>query len=151
LAGLVVAQLFLVRRTRRLVNVGLAVATAMGLVLLIWVTASWAGVASSLAAGEKNGSAQVQAAAQARIAALQARADEALTLVARGSGGAFEDDFKARMAELVGADGDGGMLSAALGGATDPTVSAALSSATDEALRWRTGHRQVRSLDDGGQ
>ena len=32
--------------------------------------------------------------AQARIAALQARADEALTLVARGSGGAFEEDFR---------------------------------------------------------
>jgi hypothetical protein len=151
LAGLVVAQLYLVRRTRRLINVGVAVATGIGLVLLIWVTASWVGVASNLAAADRNGSAQVQAMARARIAALQARADEALTLVARGSGGAFEDDFRARMADLVGADGRGGMLSAAQDDATDPTVSAALASARDAAVRWRSGHQRVRSLDDSGQ
>ena len=84
LAGLAVTQVYLVRRTRRLVNVGLAAATAAGLVLLLWVGLSWIGAAVNLNASDRDGSAQVEVLAQARIAALQARADEALTLVARG-------------------------------------------------------------------
>jgi hypothetical protein len=54
----------------------------------------------------------VEVLAQARIAALQARADEALTLVARGSGGGFEDDFKTNFTTLAGEDGAGGLLAA---------------------------------------
>ena len=56
--------------------------------------------------GRKTGSDQVALLAQARIAALQARADEALTLVARGGGGDYEKDFQANMSALIGSDGN---------------------------------------------
>jgi hypothetical protein len=150
LAGLIVAQVYLVRRTRRLVNVGLAAATAAGLVFLAWVTVSWVGAAAELGSSNRDGSAQLETIAQARIAALQARADEALTLVARGSGGAFEQDFTRNMAALAGDDGRGGLLAVARGRATDPAVRGALAAATTAVSDWRKVHAQLRERDDGG-
>jgi hypothetical protein len=147
LSGLVVAQLYLVRRTQRLINRGLAVATAATLVLLLWVGISWIGAASELSSARDDGSAQVDLIARARITALQARADEALTLVARGSGDSFENDFKDRMATLAG----DGQLGRALTAATDAQVRNSLDQASTELAAWRTQHTQVRSLDDGGQ
>ena len=148
LAGLVVAQLYLVRRTQRLINQGLAVATAAALVLLLWVGVSWIGAASELSSARDDGSAQVDLIAQARITALQARADEALTLVARGSGDAFEKDFQDRMKTLAG---DRGELAQALVAATDSDVRTSLNQANTELAAWRTQHAQMRTLDDGGQ
>jgi len=151
LAGLVATQVYLVRRTRRLVNVGLAAATAAGVVLLLWVGLSWVGVAAQLSASDREGSAQVELIAGARVAALQARAGEALTLVARGSGAAFEEQFTANMTALAGTDGRGGRLAEARRRATDPAVVNALGAATAAVSDWRAVHRQVRERDDGGQ
>ena len=151
LAGLVVAQVYLVRRTRRLINVGLAAATAAALVALIWLTASWIGVSTNLSAGRRDGSAQVAIVAEARIAALQARADEALTLVARGSGADSEKTFTATMEKLAGKDGTGGVLAQARSQATDPAVRDALAAASTAVADWRTVHKKLRGLDDGGQ
>jgi hypothetical protein len=151
LAGLVVAQVYLVRRTQRLINIGLATATAAGLVALIWLSASWIGVAANLTAGHRDGSEQVALVANARIAALQARADEALTLVARGSGAEFEKTFVVNMTALAGADGAGGLLAQARARATDPAVGDALAAAAKAAADWRAVHQKLRGLDDGGQ
>jgi hypothetical protein len=149
LAALVIAQRFLVERTQRLVNVGLVVASAAGALLLIWVVVSWAVVAGNLHAGDRDGSAQVRAVAQVRIDALQARADEALTLIARGNGADFEKDYQQLMGGLVGPDGHGGTLGAALGAADQPEVRSALSNAQTNLLAWRDQHTQVRKDDDG--
>src|SRR5262249_34844757 len=101
LVGLFLTQRYLARRTKRRFNVGLLVGTAAGLVLLIWLLIAFAGVSDHMGAARKDGSAQAQTLVNARIAALQARADEALTLVAHGNGAAFEDDFKKSMTKLV--------------------------------------------------
>src|SRR6266540_1510519 len=85
LAGLVWAQLRLSRQTHRTLNVGLVAATLAGLVMVSWVGTAWVAAASQLHASNREGSAQVELLAGARIAALQARADEALTLVARAA------------------------------------------------------------------
>ncbi|MBO0870203.1 MAG: hypothetical protein J2P15_16715, partial [Micromonosporaceae bacterium] len=151
LAGLALTQRYLTRRTKRLFNIGLVVGTAAGLAILIWLLASFAGVSGHLGAGRRDGSAQSQTLVSARTAALQARADEALTLVAHGNGAAFEDDFKASMTRLVGSDGKGGLLATARADATDPAVSRAVATATDNATAWRTAHANLRRLDDGGQ
>jgi hypothetical protein len=151
LAGLVVAQVYLVRRTRRLINIGLAAATAAGLVALIWLGASWIGVTANLTASHRDGSAQVALVANARIAALQARANEALTLVARGSGAEFEKTFVEKMTALAGADGTGGLLAQARAQATDPAVRDALAAAAAAVTDWRAVHQKLRGLDDGGQ
>ncbi len=150
LAALVFAQRYLTRRTRRLVNPGLAAATLALLAALIYQNVAWFGLHSHLDSAQADGSSQVQALATARIDALQARADEALTLVARGSGGAFEQDFRKTMANLVGTNGGGGRLGHAASTATDPTVRAAIRKAISDVAAWQTVHTGLRKDDDGG-
>jgi hypothetical protein len=148
LGGLVLAQRYLMRRTQRLVNRGMAVATVATVVMLLWVAVSWLDVSNQLGRSRDDGSAQVNLIAQARIAALQARADEALTLVARGSGDAFEKDFTDRMATLSGA---GGLVGQARNEAHSADVAKDLDDALGAVANWRAQHKQVRTLDDGGQ
>jgi hypothetical protein len=150
LAALVFAQRYLTWRTRRLVNPGLAAATLALLAALIYQNVAWFGLHSHLDSAQADGSSQVQALATARIDALQARADEALTLVARGSGGAFEQDFQKTMADLVGADGKSGRLGQAAATATNPAVRAAIRKASSDVAAWRAVHTALRADDDGG-
>jgi hypothetical protein len=145
IAGLIAAQGYLTRRTNRLFNLGLLGATALGLVLLAWLLLSWNGVRGNLSAAHRDGSAQVQLLAEARLDALQARADESLTLVARGNGGDFETDYKAADARLAG------LLTRVQDAATDPAVRAAVQSAVTDAGTWRKAHTDLRGLDDGGR
>jgi hypothetical protein len=148
LGGLVLAQRYLTRRTQRLVNRGLGIATVATVVMLLWVAVSWLDVSSQLGRSRHEGSAQVNLIAQARIAALQARADEALTLVARGSGDAFEKDFTERMATLSGA---AGLVGQARNEARSADVGKDLDEALGDVAAWRSQHQKVRALDDGGQ
>jgi len=148
LGGLVLAQRYLTRRTQRLLSRGMAVATVATVVMLLWVAVSWLDVSNQLGDSRAEGSAQVNLIAQARIAALQARADEALTLVARGSGDAFEKDFTARMATITGADG---LVGQARNQAHSPDVAKDLNDALGSIAGWSSQHKQVRTLDDGGQ
>jgi len=150
LAALVFAQRYLTRRTRRLVNPGLAAATLALLAALIYQNVAWFDLHSHLDSAQADGSSQVQALAAARIDALQARADEALTLVARGSGGAFEQDFQKTMADLVGADGESGRLGRAAATPTDPAVRTAIRAASSDVAAWRKVHTALRADDDGG-
>jgi hypothetical protein len=147
LVALGFAQRYLTRRTRRLVNPGLAAATLALLAAVIYQNVAWFELHSHLDSAQSDGSSQVQALATARIDALQARADEALTLVARGSGGNFETDFQKTMADLVGA---GGPLSRAAATATDPSVRNAIRAAQSDVATWRTVHTGLRADDDGG-
>ena len=81
IAGLVLASRYLTRRTQRLLNVGLVVAIGAAALMLGWTMLSWVVVQGDLDKARTAGSDQVDRLASARIAALTARADEALTLV----------------------------------------------------------------------
>jgi hypothetical protein len=144
LAGLAVFQARLTRRTNRLFNVGLVVATVAALASVLWLTVSGVTAASHLEDSRADGSAQVALLSEARIAALQARSDEALTLVARGAGGDYEANFQQLMTRLVG---EGGVLEAA-GGAGGPQAQGAVSAAMAAATEWQAIHAEVRRLDD---
>jgi hypothetical protein len=151
LAALLFVQRYLTRRTRRFVNPGLAAATLGVLAALIYQNVAWFDVHSHLHDAQARGSAQVELLATARIAALQARADEALTLVARGSGAAFERDFKTTMSQLIGRDGHGGLLATAANNATDERVRSDVERAMADANGWQTLHTALRADDDGGR
>jgi hypothetical protein len=148
LAGLVSAQVYLTRRTNRLINVGLVVATAAGLAAVGWIGVASVRAADHLELSRRYGSAQVDLLVEARIAALRGRGDEALTLVARGSGAPFEQDYAAAMERLVGADGRGGLLGRAR---SDPTGRGVVDSAIGNAGGWLSVHRRLRTLDDDGR
>jgi hypothetical protein len=91
--GLFFSQRWLARRTHRMVNLGLLLASAAGLASLIWLVSALAIAGSRLTAARDNGSAPVEALARADIAALQAHADESLTLIDRSGDDSFQQDF----------------------------------------------------------
>lgn len=150
LAVLVVAQVYLRRATRRMFNVGLLVATGAALVSLVWVVVAVLGVSHNVGQSREDGSGNIAALADARFAALTARADETLTLVARGSGAAFEQDWVAVAGRLAGEDGEGGLLAAAHDDAITPEVATDIEGARTAWQEWRTVHERIRELDDGG-
>lgn len=151
LIGLIFVQFLLARRTNRVFNPGLVAATAAALVAVLWLGIASFGAAGHLTASRKEGSAQVDVFTEARIAALQARGDESLTLVARGAGAAFEERFTETMNRLAGEDGSGGLLAEARDKATDSAGRAAADAAIADVKAWRTLHTQIRELDDTGR
>jgi hypothetical protein len=148
IAALVVVQRYLTRRTNRVFNVGLVVATVAAVAIVLWLGVSALVTAGRLEASHDRGSEEVSRLADARIAALQARADESLTLVARGNGADFEKDYVVMMDRLAGPDRAGGLLVA---GDADTTTRDALAAALAEAKSWDSAHGKVRQLDNDGQ
>jgi len=139
LAVLVVSQVWLARRTHRVLNVGLAVATAVVLVVGIVSTVLLA-QAGSRANDVRNGPyAATLAASQAYSLANDAKSREAFTLIKRGSGQAYEEAFVAATddaaARLATAESEG-----ILDGSTAQALDA-----------WVERHAEIRALDDGGQ
>ncbi|MFE9657977.1 hypothetical protein [Micromonospora sp. NPDC006431] len=151
IGGLVRTQMWLTRRTNRVFNIGLVGATAAAVVLVGWLGVSAVVIGARLDASDRDGSAQVDRLVQARVAALQARADESLTLVARGAGGDFDKDYTAVMARLIGPDGHGGLLRDVAERAADEPTRAAADRAAGQARDWLAAHQKLRQLDDGGR
>ena len=140
------AQRFVRRRTRRRVNVGLLVATGAALVSLVWVLLATIGVMTNVDASRDDGSTQTKALAQARIAALEARGNETLTLVARGSGDEFNQAYdKVRMTLADKQLPDAQAL------ATDNDVRQNVQEAIDAEKAWHTVHGTIRKADNGGE
>jgi hypothetical protein len=91
----------------------------------------------------------VAALAQSDIAALQARADESLTLIDASGDDTFEADFKAVERRL--GPGPGTLLTAAVTAARGSPGADSAAAAARAATAWYAAHRTVRSLDDNGK
>lgn len=138
LVVLVGGLVWLARRTRRYLNVPLAAAAAVVLVTLAVGTAGMAGISSRVDTVRDGVYAATLSTAQARIAGFDAKSNESLALIARGSGAAFETSWKAsdtavraQTAQLKG----------------NPAA------AELEPLPWpryASVHEKIRKLDDGG-
>ena len=138
LAAVLAALVWLARLTHRYVNVPLAAAGAVVLVVLVAGIVVLSSVASAVAQVRDGPYAQARALAQARVAAFDAKANESLTLVSRGSGAAFEKAWQASAATTASA------LDRAVAAGTDPT---------DLVSGWKAYsglHGAIRGLDDGG-
>ncbi len=86
LAALLSTQLFLARAMRRIVNPGLALATALLLGLAVWIGVAVAVQHDALAEAQRTGSDPVELLTATRILASRAQADESIALAARGGG-----------------------------------------------------------------
>lgn len=150
LAVLIAAQVYVRRVSKRRLNLGLLVATAAIVIGGVWSALGLVVHASHVDAGHQDGTQQVNVLADARIVALQARADELLTLVGRGDGGAHEERFVELAKRLAGDDGAGGMLRQA-GDAALPESEKHLDNAITASQTWLKTHKSVRQLDDGGK
>jgi len=143
------AQRWLLRCTRRVFNPGLVTASVVGVVSLLWLVIAVTAARADLLQARDHGSAPVAILAQADIAALQARADESLTLIDAGGDDSFQADFLTVQRRL--GPGPGTLLTNAVTVARgSPGAGAALSAAAT-ATAWYAAHRTVRFLDDNGE
>ena len=136
LGVLVLSLVWLARRTRRYVNVPLAVAALVVLVTTVVGTLGLLAVKGNVDTTRDGVYAATLSTAQARIAGFDAKSNESLTLIARGSGAAFEKAWQAS-SDAVKAEISG--LEATAPGLTP--------------LPWNgyaTAHENIRKLDNDG-
>ncbi|BCK71212.1 hypothetical protein Srufu_051650 [Streptomyces libani subsp. rufus] len=149
------------RRTNRVFNRGLLAATAASLVVLGWLVAGHTVARAELTGSYEHGARSLRVLNEARIAALRARGDENLTLVARGAvltdgrQDFYEAGFRAGMTELAGAGDHGAAaarsrLGAALELADDETGRRPVRAALTQVRQWQARHAQARAADEGG-
>jgi len=130
---------WLAGHTHRMVNYGLLLAAVVGLVSLVWLAGAFAVGRADLLHAQQQGSAPAQALARADVAALQAHADESLTLIDNSGDDAYQQDFLAQR-KLLGPLLAAVQASAANGG-----------SASADAQAWYRAHAALRALDDSGK
>ena len=134
LAGLVAVAVWLARRTHRYLNRSFTAGLLLLLVGLFAAATTITSVGSATAGVAANRYQEAVDLATIRTAANDARANESLTLISRGSGSTFEAAWRAN----------------------DATVTATLkslgrgSSLSTPWTAYRTAHTAVRTLDDGG-
>lgn len=144
------------RRTNRVFNHGLLIATAASTVVLLWLVAGHAFARGGLSESIDHGAKSLRVLTEARIDSLQARGDENLTLVARGANTKGDQDvyelgYRAAMKDLVGdAKADGGKLGRALSLADDAAGRAPVEEALASVRTWQSRHAAARAMDDRG-
>jgi hypothetical protein len=135
LAGVIVGQVWLARRFKRKINVGMLASAAVLLVITIASVIAALQLSSTLNSITNGSFAAVNTAADARIDANNAKSNESLTLIARGSGQAFEAAWNSS-AESVAAN---------LQRLTDrPEL-------VNQWQAYTNVHSEIRALDDGGR
>ncbi|GHF55716.1 hypothetical protein GCM10017566_30940 [Amycolatopsis bartoniae] len=143
LGALVATQVYLTRRTNRLLNIGLVVASGAMVLVLLWGLVALIVQSVLVGSGREDGSHPADVLVHARTAAVQARADEMMTLVARGDGTAYQQDYE-HLAPMFT-----GMLKEAQGLLTGPAAQQ-VNTALTSANTWLTAHKDIRAQDDSG-
>ncbi|MFJ3142491.1 hypothetical protein ACIPJM_08555 [Streptomyces halstedii] len=151
LAALVWTQRRAYRRTNRVFSRGLLAATAAASVVLLWLAVGHTVARAELRAAMTHGQESLDVLNKARINSLKARANENLTLVARGAvltadgtQDKYETDYGAGMKAL------GEQLTTAGRLADDSRGRAPVARAADAVSEWQERHRRARSTDDQG-
>jgi hypothetical protein len=148
---LISAQAYLSRLTHRTVNVPMALATGVVLVLGVWTVVALVGEQDALGRAQRSGSDPVQILSAVRILMLRAQGDEGLALVARGGGEESLADFET-VARRLGASGEPASL---LGEAASITRAAGSASSTDQLSanfsRYLAIHRSIVSMETNGR
>ena len=132
---------WLTRRTHRRINYGLVVAAVAGAISLAWLAGAFAFGRAELLHAQQQGSAPAEAFARADVAALQAHADESLTLIDNSGVYSYQQDYLVQQ-KLLG-PGPGTLLAVV-------QTSAGNDSAAADAQAWYRAHAALRALDDGG-
>ena len=137
---------WLLRRTQRVLNAGLLLAGAAAVISLAWLAVAYAGARSDLLNAQARGSAPVEALARADIAALQAHADESITLIDNGGDDTYQTAYLRQQRAL--GPGPGTLLALAETAATGSQASGGTTSAVRDAQSWYAAHAKLRALDD---
>lgn len=139
------------RRTNRVFSPGLLAATAATAAVLVWLAVGQTLARTELHDAMTNGQASLDVLNDARIASLKARANENLTLVARGavltadgSADQYQTDYASDMDTLRTELDRAGKL------ADDDLGSAPVATAVGSVTEWQKRHADARATDDGG-
>lgn len=137
LLALVVSMVWLARRTHRYLNLPMVAGAALLAVYLVVAATAMAGLSSTVTSTKNGPYAAQRALAEARIAAFDAKANESLTLIARGSGAAFEEAWQSSADTTVTQLGEAAVWSPAAG-------------LSDDWQAYADRHVEIRAADDGG-
>jgi hypothetical protein len=143
-------------RTNRVLSPGLVGAAAATLVALLWLTAGSALSRTWLGDSDEHGARSLHALNEAWIGALQARSAENMWLVARGAGGAYEQDSVRHLARVAGpkgesgSEGGNGLVGEAYRLADDEAGRGPVADARDGLRVWQKRHAKARAAEDGG-
>jgi hypothetical protein len=135
---LIGGMVWLSRRTHRYVNAPLAAATVAVLVTLVVGFIVLSNVGSRVGTVRDGSYAATLATATARIAAYDAKSNESLTLIARGSGSAFEKTWQSSSKVVTDQSAAAGRLSSDAVGLGELWT------------KYAATHKQIRTADDGG-
>ncbi|MFJ8766856.1 hypothetical protein [Streptomyces clavifer] len=151
LAALVWMQRRNYRRTNRVFNHGLLAATAAATVVLLWLAVGHTVARAELRAAMTQGQESLDVLNKARINSLKARANENLTLVARGAvltadgtQDKYETDYSTGMKSL------GAQLESAGRLADGTPGSEPVAKAVSGVSEWQDRHKKARTTDDQG-
>jgi hypothetical protein len=150
LALLVVVQIFVRRRSNRLLNLGLVAATVLVVGLLGWTLVRFAGAHDALNRAQERGSDSVEVLSSARILTLRAQNNDNLALIERGTGDVYVAEFDRLMGQLGGRDGKAGLLGYAATIADRTGDGSRIRALAPQFIALRTLHSQVRDKDDSG-
>jgi hypothetical protein len=140
------AQRWLARRTNRVLNVSLALASALLLISAGWLVAGFLGARSDLEAGIGHGSQPAERLAQASIDVQRIRGDAVLNVISRSGDASFQTDFTT-ISGQVGPGRLSLLSTAAAGDERSGTPAASLVAAGERAAAtWYTANAQVYSL-----
>ncbi|WP_255951760.1 CHASE3 domain-containing protein [Streptomyces odontomachi] len=160
LGALVWAQRRTYRRTNRVFNRGLLAATAATTVVLLWLVVGHTVARLGLNDSYEHGVRSLTVLDDARIASLQARSNENLTLISRGAEtvkdengttvDAYDHAFNSEMNSLGGTDGGGGLLGRAAALADDAAGREPVADAIAQVKVWKSRHKAARDSDNAG-
>jgi hypothetical protein len=150
------ASRWLTLRTNRVLNFGLLLAGLAGVVSLLWLVVAFAGGRGDLLGAQARGSTPVETLARADIAALQAHADESLTLIDNSGddqyqgypGDQYKGNYLAQQKAL--GPGPGTLLTMAQSAAKGSPAAGAADAAVTHAQAWFQAHANLRAQDDKG-
>ncbi|MET9429459.1 hypothetical protein [Streptomyces sp. NPDC003036] len=150
--ALVWAQRRTYLRTNRVFNQGLLAATAASVVVLLWLAGGHTVARSQLTDAGRHGQDSLKVLNEARINSLKARANENLTLVARGAvltddgkKDKYETEYGAGMGKLSAALAEAGRL------ADDSEGREPVKAAVEQVDEWQKRHAAARATDDAGE
>ncbi len=147
LALLVLAQLYLARISRRILNAPTLLATVVLAAVSIWAVVGLIGEQSALASARR-GSDAVEVLSATRVLLSRAQSDQSLTLVNRGSDETDPADFAAVMRELAP---NGGLLGGVSALARRTGTSSPAHRLTTEFASYQAETTQITMLESNGR
>jgi hypothetical protein len=143
------AQRWLWRHTHRRLNLGLAGATLVLVVGVVWLVAAFVVARADLSHGVGHGSAPAETLAQADIDTQQIRGDQILNLISRSGDATFLQDYQSVRRQL--GPGPGTLLTDAIGSSPGGAGAQWAQAAADDIPAWYAVNDEVYRLDSASR